>query len=68
MIFAPFESPESQLSIGAKIMKNGLLWRKLWSDRDGSFFEGEIVMNWGLCGALGKTRLAQVAGWDHLGF
>ena len=25
MIFAPFESPESQLSNGAKIMKNGFL-------------------------------------------
>jgi hypothetical protein len=47
MFFSPFESPESQLSIGAKIMKNGFLEWKLWSDRGGSFFEGEIYMNYG---------------------
>ena len=28
---------------------------------------GPNCHKWGLCGALGKTRLAQVAGWDHFG-
>ena len=33
MIFAPFESPHSQLSNGAKIIKNGPISRKLWANQ-----------------------------------
>ena len=33
MIFAPLESPDCQLSIGTRIMKNGFLYRKLWTNR-----------------------------------
>ena len=33
-----------------------------------NFLGVQVVIKWGLCGALGMTRLAQVAGWDHLGF
>ena len=34
MILAPLESPDSQLSIGTRIMKNGFLCRKLWTNWD----------------------------------
>ena len=33
MIFAPFERGDRELSIGAKIIKNGSILRKLWDNR-----------------------------------
>ena len=33
MIFVPFESSHSQLSNGRKIIKNGSISKKLWSNR-----------------------------------
>ena len=44
MCFAPFESPHSQLSNGAKIIKNGSILKNLWANQVDRISEPKLIL------------------------